>query len=285
MSVMVREVKVVTSMTDILQHSNCFWTPQGQRPHLFYLSIFGAFFSALNTMLLSSNYMIEGSTLKLKEAILRWGRKEENQSHMPHSLLCSIMSQTEHGRKSCFLWLKMGAPALWNNSRCAEGGTREGDGAHRRGMGRCEPHLVLLLSFLLLGAIFSSLARLLLQVCKLLVSSPKSPSLGSLDTKNHYLILFWNTFPKLSYVKERKFGPKNDYNFFYKEPSLGGKFPPMPTWHPHACVSCGRTYLLFIHQLIFDAVAWKAPESVNRKGRRPKGRGDKGVLDYETTPE
>lgn len=60
---------------------------------------------------------------------------------------------------------------------------------------------------------------------------------------------------------------------------------PMPTWHPHARVSCGQVYSLFSHWLTLDAVSWKAPESLDRKGRRPNRRDENGVLDNETTSE
>ena len=74
-----RAVKVVTFMLDILHSSNSHWTLQGEGQHLIYLTVFVTTFSLLNKILLLYKCIVERSVVKLKESVLMWGMKEENQ--------------------------------------------------------------------------------------------------------------------------------------------------------------------------------------------------------------
>lgn len=157
-------------------------------------------------------------------------------SHVTHSLLCPVISQMEHQRKWCFLWLKIClpmcdslAPALWNSGRSAWGLECRGSQQVLRGLGGWEPHFAFM--------VFSSSPKEYLQAITyfrmhlhswLCVSHPgvwgvgmgicpwKKAQLSKALSRSFEFAVLWvqlcseSSFSKLLYDKRREFSPKTD---------------------------------------------------------------------------
>lgn len=164
-SPIIRQVKMVTLIPDILHPSHSPWTLPGQRRHLIYLSIFGASFSPLNKILLLCKYIVGGRALNLSlywcEA---WKRKTKPCDSFSPLFFDEPNGPLQKGWRYVH-WCTTLLPCVWNHSRSAWGLEWRGtSGSYQRGWEVVSHTLHVLFSPPILRNTFFSLACSLLHL-------------------------------------------------------------------------------------------------------------------------